>query len=61
MPIAIVNQHLERRLAGERDRRGKKTLAGTVEELLIERLTQIEIESTSERRNQQPAEVANGQ
>lgn len=37
-----ADDHLERRLEREQSRRGSKTLAKTVRELAIERLTQIE-------------------
>lgn len=43
MAIIIRNVHLEERVANEASRRGSKTKAGTVEELLVERLTQIEM------------------
>jgi hypothetical protein len=49
-----ADDHLERRLEREKSRRGSKTLAKTVRELAIERLTQIETNETA------PASQANG-
>ena len=54
--IQIRNQHLEERIDAKRQRRQKATLASTAEELLIERLTQIEItQREADAQSKQPA------
>lgn len=43
MPVMIRDEHFERKIQRERDARGHKSLAKTVQELAEERLIEIEV------------------
>lgn len=44
MSIHIRNAHIERLVAGEQKQRGQTTAVRTAEDLILERLTQLESE-----------------